>query len=196
MEAVKSLGALNDKSILVPLCGATKDMLWLANLGANVYGVEISPIAICGFFDDNKLEYKESTCNSRSIFSSTDKNKKITIMQVDFLQKNKDWLNKFDLIYDNSAFITVKKFRREFYAKLLHLYLKSHGMVILNVNTFNLKKFGMINSVTGDDVKKHFSNKFELVHLRDRRLEVKESHRQQGVIFAIEKTYLLHKSLA
>lgn len=37
-------------SIFVPLCGKTKDMLWLAEKGFNVIGVELSPIACRDFF--------------------------------------------------------------------------------------------------------------------------------------------------
>lgn len=37
-------------SIFVPLCGKTKDMLWLAEKGFHVIGVELSPIACNDFF--------------------------------------------------------------------------------------------------------------------------------------------------
>ncbi len=36
--------------IFVPLCGKSKDMLWLAEKGLNVVGVELSPIACTEFF--------------------------------------------------------------------------------------------------------------------------------------------------
>lgn len=37
-------------TILVPLCGKTKDMLWLAECGLQVIGIELSPIACHDFF--------------------------------------------------------------------------------------------------------------------------------------------------
>lgn len=37
-------------SILVPLCGKSKDMLWLADRGFHVVGIELSPIACKDFF--------------------------------------------------------------------------------------------------------------------------------------------------
>jgi len=36
--------------IFVPLCGKTKDMLWLAERGFHVAGIELSPIACSDFF--------------------------------------------------------------------------------------------------------------------------------------------------
>jgi thiopurine S-methyltransferase len=41
--------------VLVPLCGKTLDLLWLAGEGHRVLGVEISPIAVEALFRDNGL---------------------------------------------------------------------------------------------------------------------------------------------
>ncbi|MEA9481868.1 hypothetical protein VC290_16130, partial [Xanthomonas campestris] len=38
--------------VLVPLCGKTLDLHWLAAQGHRVLGVEISPLAVTQFFDD------------------------------------------------------------------------------------------------------------------------------------------------
>lgn len=38
--------------IFVPLCGKTKDMLWLAEKGFHVIGIELSPIACNEFFSE------------------------------------------------------------------------------------------------------------------------------------------------
>jgi thiopurine S-methyltransferase len=50
-----SLGIGAEASVLVPLCGKTLDMLWLAGRGHRVLGVELSPIAAEAFFRDNGL---------------------------------------------------------------------------------------------------------------------------------------------
>ena len=39
--------------VLVPLCGKSVDLLWLASQGLEVSGVEISGLAIRAFFDEN-----------------------------------------------------------------------------------------------------------------------------------------------
>ncbi|SEA41548.1 thiopurine S-methyltransferase [Thiothrix caldifontis] len=43
-------------NIFVPLCGKSRDMLWLRSQGFLVTGVEISPIAVHDFFAENGLE--------------------------------------------------------------------------------------------------------------------------------------------
>jgi thiopurine S-methyltransferase len=42
--------------VLVPLCGKSLDMLWLARQGLHVRGVEISPVAIAAFLAENHLQ--------------------------------------------------------------------------------------------------------------------------------------------
>ncbi len=49
------LGAPRGSRVLVPLCGKTLDMLWLAQRGLRVLGVEISPVAIESFLAENRL---------------------------------------------------------------------------------------------------------------------------------------------
>lgn len=49
------LGIGAEANVLVPLCGKTLDMLWLAGRGHRVLGVELSPIAADAFFRDNGL---------------------------------------------------------------------------------------------------------------------------------------------
>ena len=48
------------KRVLVPLCGKSDDILWLEAQGNDVVGVELSEIAVLGFFEDNQLEYERS----------------------------------------------------------------------------------------------------------------------------------------
>lgn len=42
--------------VLVPLCGKSLDMLWLAQQGHRVLGIELSPLAVEQFFEENQLQ--------------------------------------------------------------------------------------------------------------------------------------------
>lgn len=53
-----ALGA--GKSVLVPLCGKSPDLVWLARHGHDVIGVELSGIAIRNFFDEQGLTSQHS----------------------------------------------------------------------------------------------------------------------------------------
>ena len=45
--------------VLVPLCGKSLDLIWLAQQGHRVLGVELSPLAVDQFFAENDLRPKD-----------------------------------------------------------------------------------------------------------------------------------------
>src|SRR3546814_1885485 len=50
-----TLGLATGSRVFVPLCGKSLDMAWLAARGHRVLGVELSPLAVGQFFDENGL---------------------------------------------------------------------------------------------------------------------------------------------
>ncbi len=54
--------------IIVPLCGKSLDMLWLANQGHTVVGLEMVDQAVKAFFSDNKLAYSSTKTNAHTKF--------------------------------------------------------------------------------------------------------------------------------
>lgn len=50
------LGLPAGSTVLVPLCGKSLDMLWLAEQGHKVLGVELSELAVQQFFSENDLQ--------------------------------------------------------------------------------------------------------------------------------------------
>ena len=49
------LGVAPGSRIFVPLCGKSRDLLWLRAQGHEVFGVEWSPVAVRDFFAENGL---------------------------------------------------------------------------------------------------------------------------------------------
>lgn len=49
------LGVATDAAVLVPLCGKSRDLLWLAGLGHPVIGIELSAIGAEAFFTESGL---------------------------------------------------------------------------------------------------------------------------------------------
>jgi thiopurine S-methyltransferase len=56
--------------VLVPLCGKSLDMHWLAAQGHRVLGVELSPLAVMQFFEEAKLEPVRTTSRYGEHFSA------------------------------------------------------------------------------------------------------------------------------
>ncbi len=57
-------------TVFVPLCGKSKDMVWLAQQGFNVVGSEISQTAVEAFFDEQKLQPKIHFVDGFSYYKS------------------------------------------------------------------------------------------------------------------------------
>lgn len=51
-----ALGLAKGSAVLVPLCGKSEDMAWLAAHGHRVIGVELSPLAVDAFFREHDLK--------------------------------------------------------------------------------------------------------------------------------------------
>ena len=98
------------RRVLVPLCGKTPDLLWLEAQGNEVVGVELSPLAVEGFFTDNEFEYEQIN-GSLPGYRCTSRN--VTIYCGDYFAFEHD---PFDAHYDRGALIALDADLRPRYA--------------------------------------------------------------------------------
>lgn len=126
-------------SVLVPLCGKTKDMLWLAEQGYQVIGVELSEIAAQDFIKENELT---ATVLDKSIGESTFRlyqceQLPISLWVGDFFSFDAEL---FDALYDRAALIALPKTMRADYLRKCQSLLKpsSHGLIITTVYDQNV----------------------------------------------------------
>ncbi|EXF43869.1 thiopurine s-methyltransferase [Pseudomonas sp. BAY1663] len=56
--------------MLVPLCGKSLDLAWLAGQGFNVLGVELSEKAVEAFFAEQQLEAEVSQAGAFRVYRS------------------------------------------------------------------------------------------------------------------------------
>ena len=110
-EYVSHLEISTSRCIFVPLCGKTKDMLWLAEKGFHVIGVEINEKAILSFFNENKIEYITKEESKICCFSS----KNITIYKADIFDLEPRHMKNADCFYDRAALIALPKSTRSNY---------------------------------------------------------------------------------
>ena len=72
-------------TVLVPLCGKSKDMIWLAQNGCSVVGIEYVGAAIVAFFEENAITYEKTEDSSGvTCYKSTNANLPIRIAEGDF----------------------------------------------------------------------------------------------------------------
>ena len=96
--------------VLVPLCGKTPDMKWLADQGNQVIGVELSALAVEAFFDEQALTYSSRDAEPH-VYQSTDQS--ITIYCGDYFELQ---IPRCDAHYDRGALIAMPAELRAAYA--------------------------------------------------------------------------------
>ena len=103
------------QKVFVPLCGKSVDMLWLAGQGYEVMGVEISPIAIETFFNDNGLVPEVSRQGDFEVFTAGN----ITLYCGDFFSVTAKMVADVDAIYDRASLVALPGEMRQDYAAFL-----------------------------------------------------------------------------
>ena len=92
---------VSGKRVLVPLCGKTRDLIWLERQGNEVVGVELSDIAAKAFFDENEIEY---TRVEGPFTSYVAKGRSITVHCGDYFEFSD---GPFDAFYDRGALVAI-----------------------------------------------------------------------------------------
>jgi thiopurine S-methyltransferase len=101
------------QSIFVPLCGKSLDMLWLADQGYNVIGIELSPIAVEDFFKENNLAVIQSAIAGFTLWQSGP----IRVLCGDFYMLETAHLGWIDFIYDRASLTALPQHQRARYVE-------------------------------------------------------------------------------
>lgn len=98
------------RTVLVPLCGKSVDLVWLAALGNRVVGVELSQLAVEAFFAEQQLDFTVSE-GPLPRFEAVGAD--ITIYQGDFMELRDV---RCDAHYDRGALVALSADLRPGYA--------------------------------------------------------------------------------
>jgi thiopurine S-methyltransferase len=113
--------------VLVPLCGKSRDMLWLLSQGYGVLGVEVSPIAVQDFFRENDLQ---PTVTERGVFESWACDD-LEILCGDFFQLATDDMAQVDAVFDRASLVALPPAMRVDYAAQITRLLAADIAVLL-----------------------------------------------------------------
>ncbi len=111
-----SLSLPSSARVLVPLCGKSLDMVWLAEQGYQVLGIELAQLAIDQFFAENSLQptTHESSLGRHHIAGN------IEIICGDIFALDVATLNSCIGVYDRAALIALPTAMRKRYVE--HVY--------------------------------------------------------------------------
>ena len=117
-DCLKAHWRARGRRVLVPLCGKTPDLKWLAEQGNQVVGVELSPLAIEAFFEEQGIAH---TVTEGELPGYRSSDGAITIYCGDYF----DLTNlECDAHYDRGALIAIAPKMRPAYAAHTHSLLQ------------------------------------------------------------------------
>jgi thiopurine S-methyltransferase len=112
--------------VLVPLCGKSTDLLWLAEQGYDVTGVELSEIAARAFFDEAGLLFETEKTDGFNWFRCRDAG--IAIATGNYFEFSSA---PFDAFYDRASLTALPAKKRCEYVRHTRVLLKSSAARLL-----------------------------------------------------------------
>lgn len=137
---------LGGRRVLVPLCGKSVDLLWLAAQGNSVTGIELSDIAVQSFFAENDLRHEaigDGTFRARDV--------DVTLHCGDYFQFDDE---PFDAHYDRAALIALPPSMRPDYVRKTNTLLAPGApQLVITVEYDQSAIDGPPYSVLGDELR-------------------------------------------
>lgn len=145
--------------VLVPLCGKSLDLMWLASHGLRVLGVELSEQAVKAFFSEQNLVPRITRRGVFSVYQAD----LIEVWCGDFFALDAEAVADCAALYDRAALIALPPLMRAQYAEHLHQLLRPgcQGLLI-TLDYDQTQKAGPPFAVTDDEVKVLFGSQWTL----------------------------------
>jgi len=146
-------------SVFLPLCGKALDILWCAQQGYDVIGIELSKIAIEAFFEENSIAFERIPSNRFEIYQAGN----ITLLQGDFFDLTDDDLQYCRLVYDRAALIAMEdESRQRYYDHMLSILPRSCNMLLISLEYDQQQMQGPPFSVPTDEIMRRYGEHFSI----------------------------------
>ncbi len=177
-------------TVFVPLCGKSRDMLWLLEQGYRVLGIEISPIAVADFFRENQLNPKVTKKNGIAQWLCDE----LVILCGDFFSLDAQDVTHCDAVYDRASLIAMPPAMRPAYAEqLIKLFPAPRPILLVTMEYPQHEMQGPPFSVHAAEVKNFYGDRFKIDNILSRDiLEESPRFKNRGVTTMHERVYLLH----
>lgn len=139
------------RSVLVPLCGKSVDLAWLAGQGNRVIGVEVSQIAVQAFFAEQRLDFRVTDGPLRR-YDATGAD--ITIYCGDFMTLTGV---RCDAHFDRGALVALHAgVRARYAAHVLSLLTEDAEQLVITVGYDQSIADGPPFSISDEELQRHW----------------------------------------
>jgi thiopurine S-methyltransferase len=162
-----TLSLTKGSRVLVPLCGKTLDLPWLASQGHKVVGAELSELAVDEFFRELGVTPKVSQHGPLQRLETPG----VEIFQGDFFDLTPELLGPIDAIYDRAALVALPPAMRDRYVP--HLLALSHAapQLLLTYAYDESRMDGPPFCIRAEEVQRRYSGHYKLVQLLEADVE-------------------------
>ena len=183
------LGLQPGARVFLPLCGKSRDMIWLAAQGYRVLGVELSPIAVRDFFAEHALSPRIDRIGEFERWSAGE----IVLLCGDYFHLAATDLTDIAAIYDRAALVALPGPTRARYAVHLQNILPAPvPMLLVTMEYPQTEMDGPPFSVEESEVRALYGTRYEIERLLDEDILAAEARmRERGLTRLREKVYRL-----
>lgn len=174
--------------VLVPLCGKSLDMAWLAHQGLSVVGAELSAIAVRDFFADQGTVPRQREQSGFEVSSAGE----LELWCGDFFALTKSDVSAA-AAYDRAALVAMPpEMQQRYAAKMAELLPKGGKVLLIGLDYDPAQMQGPPFNISQSRVRDLFGKDFEITVLDVKDGMTKSEHlKKRGVTWLEEASYLL-----
>lgn len=159
--------------VLVPLCGKSVDMVWLAHAGYDVVGVELVETAVQAFFAEQKViptitEFTSATDNAiLKRYQGQLAGQTITLWAADIFAISAIDIGEINAVYDRAALIALPATMRTDYSAQI-VKLSNHApQLLITLNYDQSKKDGPPFSISQQQLQQYYDTDYKIIELEN-----------------------------
>ena len=180
-----SLGVASDATVFVPLSGKTVDMVWLAEQGHQIIGVEVSEIAVVGFFEMVALTPTVETIGPMSVYRAGP----YELWRGDLFEVPATVFDGVDVVYDRASIVALPPQIRRRYVDTLTTQLRGEVPWYLVSFTYDQTEMdGPPFSVSLDEINDLFAEEFDIETLIDESVLERAAAMEERGLTAMRET--------
>ncbi len=176
--------------VLVPLCGKSLDLHWLAERAKHVIGVEVSQQALQEVIQKHAEQFTRDSSHGFTIYHS----ERMELWEGDFLKLPTSEIPAPDIIYDKAAMVALPPTSRPDYAQKLLDCCGEDTQILLQTFKYNQDEMtGPPFSVDAKEISRHFGKRFSLRLMHEQsKFDELSKFQQRGLSsYLKEKVFLL-----
>lgn len=178
-----------DRRVLVPLCGKTLDLEYLARQGGSIFGVDLAEEALRQFLAGQQREATRQVRGEATFLLA----EPFTLVAADILTLTPEQMGRFHAIWDRAALVAMPSTCRATYMRMLVSGLQPGGRILLVSMEYDTALMdGPPFSVSAQEIEDLLGNSEQVELLAEQEVDADEPIRlNHDLPWAKESVYLI-----